>query len=35
MVDLQTKLAEKMYQKYRIILDQEDCFDLAEDILSA
>lgn len=24
-----------MYQKYRIILDQEDCFDLAEDILSA
>ncbi len=35
MIDLQTKLAEKMYQKYKNILDQHDCFDLAEDILLA
>lgn len=35
MVDLQKKLAEKMHQKYKYILDWDDCFDLAEDILSA
>lgn len=35
MIDLQPKLTEKMYQKYGKILKREDCYDLAEDILSA
>ena len=35
MVDLQRKLAEKMYQKYKNLMDQDGCFELAEDILWA
>lgn len=35
MLDYQIKLAERMYSNYNYILDMKDCYDLAEDILTA
>lgn len=34
MANLQSELAERMYRKYKDILEIDDCFDLAEDILA-
>lgn len=35
MLDYQMRLSERMFSKYSYILDMDDCYDLAEDVLTA